>query len=104
MHPINPAFPLTVDGTNSLGQVYAMPYLKLLGNHEPVTMQFLFPIHIFLEVINLLKPQDKSPKTQTRWIMVNNVKMLPIQMRFEFTVGKKHVKSEIKMAKLTSNR
>jgi hypothetical protein len=100
MNPVAAAFPLTVDGENSIGQKYAMPYLKLLGNHEPITMQFLLPLHIFLEVINLLKPQNTAPETQTRWIMLNNIKMLPIQMKFEFTTEKQYIKAELKMAKI----
>jgi hypothetical protein len=100
MNPVAAAFPLTVDGENSLGQIYVMPYLKLLGDYEPVTMQFLFPLHIFLEVRNLLKPQDKDPEQQTRWILVNNTKMLPIQMKFEFTTSKQYIKAELKMAKI----
>jgi len=93
-------FTLTVDGENSVGQIYAMPYLKMLGNHEPVTMQFLLPLHIFLEVRNLLKPQNLPTEMQTRWIMVNNIKMLPIQMKFEFATSKQFIKAEIKMGKM----
>jgi len=92
--------PLTVDGENSVGQIYAIPYLQLLGNHKLVTMQFLLPLHIFLEVRNLLKPQNLLPELQTRWIMVNNIKMLPIQMKFEFTTSKQLIKAEIKMARM----
>ena len=100
LNPVSPVFPLTVDGENSLGETYAMPYINLLGNYEPVTMQFLFPLHVFLEVWNLLKPQNKPVEQQTRWIMIHNIKMLPIQMRFEFVVGKQYIKAEIKMAKM----
>ena len=71
-----------------------------MGDYEPVTEQFIFPLHIFVEVMNLLKPQNCAIGTQTRWVMVNNVKMLPVQMKFEFTEGKKYVKAEIKMAKI----
>jgi hypothetical protein len=101
LQPLDANFPLTVDGENSLGQTYAMPYLKILGSHEPVTMQFLLPLHIFLEVRNLLKPQNVPTNQQTRWIMVNNIKMLPIQMKFEFTAAKPFIQAEIKMAKMT---
>ena len=92
---------LTVDGDNSLGQIYIKPYLQMLGGYEPVTEQFLFPLAIFLEVINLFKPQPGLPSSQTRWIMVHNIKMLPLQMRFEFTQGKNLVKAEIRMAKMS---
>ena len=78
LQPLDANFSLTVEGDNSLGQIYIMPYLKILGSHEPVTMQFLLPLHVFLEVRNLLKPQDVPTQMQTRWIMVNGTKMLPI--------------------------
>jgi hypothetical protein len=100
MNPVAAAFPLTVDGENSIGQKYVIPYLKLLGDHEPITMQFLLPLHIFLEVINLLKPQNAPPEIQVRWILVNNIKMLPIQVKFEFSTSKQYIKAELKLAKI----
>jgi hypothetical protein len=92
-------FNLTVDGDDSLGSVFIKPYINLLQNYEPVTEQFLFPLHVFLEVWQLLKPQNIETSHQKRWIMVDNIKYLPIQMKFEFTEGKPLIKSEIKMAK-----
>jgi hypothetical protein len=64
-----------------------------------LTEQFLFPLHAFLDVWSLLKPQNIETNKQKRWIMVNNIKTLPIQMKFEFTEGKQLIKSEIKLAK-----
>jgi hypothetical protein len=93
-------FSLRTDTENSVGQVFAKPYLELISNYEPVSCQFLLPLHQFIEVMNLLKPQDIPTSMQKRWIMVNNIKMLPIKMTFEFNEGKNTVKAEIKMANL----
>jgi len=93
-------FHLIVDGEHSIGQTFIKPYLKMLGGYEPITLQFLFPANIFLQVINLFKPQSGIPEMQTRWIMVNNVKLLPLQMSFEFVQGKQYIKCQMKTAKI----
>jgi len=94
-------YAITNNSVHSLGEIYIKPYLDMIGGYEPVTAQFLFPLHAFLEVVNLFKPQAGSPSSQTRWVMINNIKMLPLQMKFEFTQGKNFIKSEIKMAKMS---
>ncbi|MDD4847311.1 MAG: hypothetical protein PHR53_00900 [Bacteroidales bacterium] len=103
-NPVDPAqstptdIELTAKGDYSVGELYAKPWLQFIGNYEPVTCKFLLPLHVFLDVIRLLKPQDESPAQQTRWIYAENSRMMPIQMNFEFGTGEM-ILAEIKMAK-----
>lgn len=87
------------EGTHSLGEDYVQPYLEMLNNYENISEKFLLPLAKALEVINLLKPQELEAENQTRWVMVNNIKMLPQQINMEFTKGKEFVVCEIKLAK-----
>jgi len=92
-------YDLCVSGENSLGKTFIEPWIHLLANHDPVTHCFLFDLKTFLQVWRLLKPQDLPPEQQTRWVMVGSIKLLPIQMTFQFTEGKDYIFAEIKFAK-----
>jgi hypothetical protein len=91
-------YDLTVTGENSIGKRLIEPWLHVL-NHDSVTHTFLFDLKTFLEVWALLKPQDKPVAKQTRWVMVESVKLLPKKMTFEFTEGKEYILAEIEFAK-----
>ena len=90
---------LKTTGENSLGQNYVKNYIERIQNYETIEMKFLLPLTKVLEVINLLKPQSVNPEMQTRFILVDNIKMLPIQMNFQFTKGSSLILTEIKLAK-----
>lgn len=92
-------YDLTSTGENSVGENLIAPWLTLLSNHEIITHRFLFDLKTFLEVWLLLKPQDKPVSQQTRWVMVESVKLLPKKMTFEFTEGKEYILAEIELAK-----
>jgi hypothetical protein len=91
-------YDLCVTGENSIGENFIKPWLELL-NHESVTHKFLFDIKTFLEVWQLLKPQNKPTEQQTRWVMVESVKLLPKKITFQFTEGKDYILAEIEFAK-----
>jgi hypothetical protein len=99
-HTTNDPINLKTTGAESLGEDFIEPAAELLQHYEEITYQFTFPVLKTLEVINLLRPQGKQPKEQTRWVLIDNVKMLPIDMTFEFTKGREMIKSEIKFAKM----
>jgi hypothetical protein len=65
-----------------------------------IPLKFLFDIKTFLEVLQLVKPQNKSGVRQTRWVMVESVKLLQKKKTFEFTEGKEYILTEIQFAKL----
>lgn len=90
---------LKTTGSDSLGQNYMKKYVENFQQYEEIEMKFLFPLDKALEVMNLLKPQSLNSEMQTRYVMVDNVKLLPKQMNFQFTKGHDMVLSEIKFAK-----
>lgn len=90
---------LTVNTENSIGNNLVKPWLKFIGNYETVTYQFVFPVAVFMQVLRTLKPQDKPTSEQERFMMVDNVKLLPIKMNFNFKAGKELVIAEIDFAK-----
>ncbi|MCL2311236.1 MAG: hypothetical protein FWC41_01915 [Firmicutes bacterium] len=92
-------YDLTATGENSIGKTFIEPWLKLLANHKTVTHYFIFDLKTFLEVLTLLKPQDKPVEQQMRWVMVESVKLLPKKMTFQFTEGQPYILAEIEFAK-----
>ncbi len=91
---------LTVDGENSVGQRWVKPWLSLLAKYEKVKCRFQLPLAMFISLWRLLKPQDESAESQTRWLMVGNVKSLPVKITFQFTEGGDTVIADVEAAKL----
>jgi hypothetical protein len=90
---------LTATGTNSIGETYAAPWLRFLASHEKVCHTFLLPVTVFMEVLQLLKPQDVPIRNQIRFVIIDSVKLMPIKMNFQFTAGSRNVIAEILFAK-----
>lgn len=90
---------ITATGENSVGEIYVKPWLNFLAKCEYVVYKLLVPLSVFLQIIALLKPQDSETKAQTRWALIDGVRLLPVTMTFEFTEGKENIKAEIKFAK-----
>ena len=89
---------LSINGKNSLEQ-FVTPWLQFLSSHEKVYHRFIFTLPVFLEVIKLLKPQNTTPDKQTRWVLVNNTRLIPIKMVFQFTEGSRSILADIEFAK-----
>ena len=90
---------LTATGENSVGETYAAPWLRFLASHEKVCHTFLLPVSVFMEVLQLLKPQDVPIQNQIRFVIIDSVKLMPIKMNFQFTQGSRNVIAEILFAK-----
>jgi len=90
---------LTATGNNSVGEMYAAPWLNFLAYHERVCHYFLLPVSVFMEVLQLLKPQDIPINQQIRLVIIDSVKLMPIKMNFQFTEGSRNVIAEIVFAK-----
>jgi hypothetical protein len=82
-------------GDRSVGNTLVAPWLDLLSNYEKVNHKFAFPIAVFLEVIDLLKPQEKTIDNQFRYVLVNGTKLIPVKMVFQFRVGSENILTEI---------
>jgi len=94
-----PGVDLTVVGDNSVGETYAAPWLGFLASHEKVCHTFLLPVTAFMQVLQLLKPQDVPIGNQIRFVIIDSVKLMPIKMNFQFTEGSRNVIAEIVFAK-----
>lgn len=90
---------LTVNTEKSIGNVLISPWLNFISNYETVNHKFALPVTTFLNVLKTLKPQDKPISEQERFLMVNNIKLLPIKMKFTFTIGSIYVIADIDFAK-----
>jgi hypothetical protein len=90
---------LTAIGENSVGETYAAPWLAFLASYEKICHTFLLPVTVFMEVLQLLKPQDVPIKNQIRFVLIDSVKLRPIKMNFQFTEGSRNVIAEILFAK-----
>jgi len=90
---------LTVSGEKSIGEMWVKPWLDFLATYEKVKYRFVLPLPIFLQLWQLLKPQDLNPERQTRWIMVNHVCSLPIKITFQFSEGNEMIIAEVEAAK-----
>lgn len=90
---------LTVEGENSVGEKWVKPWLSFLAGYEKLKYRFMLPLAEFLKLWQLLKPQDLPVERQTRWLMVGNVKSLPIKITFQFTEGAESVIADVESAK-----
>jgi hypothetical protein len=90
---------LTATGENSIGETYTAPWLRFLASHEKICHTFLLPVTIFMEMLQLLKPQDVPIQNQIRFVIIDSVKLMPIKMNFQFTEGSRNVIAEILFAK-----
>ena len=90
---------LTATGEHSVGQTYAAPWLRFLASHEKICHNFLLPVPVFMEVLQLLKPQDVPINQQTRFVIIDSVKLMPIKMNFQFIEGSRNIIAEIHFAK-----
>ena len=90
---------LTATGEHSVGETYAAPWLRFIASHEKICHNFLLPVSVFMEVLQLLKPQDVPINQQTRFVIIDSVKLMPIKMNFQFTEGSRNIIAEIHFAK-----
>ena len=90
---------LTPTGDNSIGETYAAPWLRFLTSHERICHTFLLPVSVFMEVLQLLKPQDVPISNQIRFVLIDSVKLMPVKMNFQFTEGSQNIIAEIVFAK-----
>lgn len=90
---------LTISGEKSVGELWVKPWLDFLAGFEKVKYRFLLPLSAFLQLWQLLKPQNVPAERQTRWLIVNNVRSLPIKITFQFTEGRELVVAEVEAAK-----
>ena len=90
---------LTPLGENSVGEKFARPWLSFLASYEKVKIKLLLTLSGFLELWQLLKPQSQPVERQKRWIMVDNVRYLPVKMTFQFTEGSHRVTATVECAK-----
>lgn len=68
---------LTSTGDNSVGENFVKPWLQLLDKESFITYKFLLPIGKILELMRLIRPQHATPEHQVRFVMVNNIRILP---------------------------
>lgn len=68
---------LTSTGDNSVGEIFVKPWLQLLDKESFITYKFLLPIGKILELMRLIRPQHATPEHQVRFVMVNNIRILP---------------------------
>lgn len=90
---------LTPTGDQSVGERFVRPWLSFLSDYEKVNLKMMLPLPRFLEVWQLLKPQNTSVESQNRWILVDNVRYIPIKMTFQFKEGSRLVVADIECAK-----
>lgn len=75
-------FSLTAKGENSLGEKYVKPVLEL-KNHTQLTYKLRVPYAMIQTIDALLRPQEKDPQNQTRFIMIRNVRSIPQKITFQ---------------------
>lgn len=74
---------LTSTGDNSVGEEYVKPLLEMISKEDTFFYKFLLPINKVLEVMNLLKPQQAAASSQVRFVLVNNLRILPKKITFQ---------------------
>ena len=94
--PVSNGIDLTVDG---IGKMFVAPWLAFLSSYEKINHKFVLNYSVFLEVLQLLKPQNVPVKEQIRKVLVNNIALIPVKMDFQFMEGSPNIIAEIEFAK-----
>lgn len=76
---------LTATGPQSVGELWLKPYLHFLATAEPFEFTARLPIHLFFQLLTLMRPQDGSPAQQTRWISYRQQRYLPSRITYTIT-------------------
>lgn len=74
---------LTSTGDDSVGEEYVKPLLEMISKDDTFSYKFLLPINKVLELMKLLKPQEAAASDQVRFVMVNNLRILPKKITFQ---------------------
>lgn len=80
---VDNGFQLSTVGDNSVGELYLRKWLDILSKSDTITYKLLLPIGKLLELFSLLRPQNATPENQTRFIMINSVKLIPKKITAE---------------------
>lgn len=76
-------FSLTADGSDSLCSNYTDEWRKIVDLSKKITYKLRIPIVKAVEILRLIQPQTETPSEQTRWIVVDNVRSMPVKISMQ---------------------
>ena len=78
------ALNLTATGEQSVGEMWLKPYYEFMATKEDFEFIVRVPARVFLELYNLMQPQDKPERQQVRWVAFRSQRYLPIRISYQF--------------------
>ena len=78
------ALNLTATGEQSVGEMWLKPYYEFLATKEEFEFIVRVPARVFLELYNLMQPQDKPESQQVRWVAFRSQRYLPSRISYQF--------------------
>lgn len=79
------AISLAADGERSIGSIWLKPLYDFIGNSDSFRFTAVMPFWAWWQLQNCLRPQHTPHSEQQRWIMVNNIKLIPTKLSSEFS-------------------
>ena len=78
------AINLTATGEQSVGEMWLKPYYEFLATKEDFEFVVRVPARVFLDLYELLQPQDKPESQQVRWVTFRSQRYLPSRISYQF--------------------
>ena len=78
------ALNLTATGEQSVGEMWLKPYYEFLATKEEFEFIVRVPARVFLDIYNLMQPQDMPESQQVRWVAFRSQRYLPSQISYQF--------------------
>jgi hypothetical protein len=78
------ALNLTATGEQSVGEMWLKPYYEFLATKEEFEFVVRVDARVFMELYNLMQPQDKPESQQVRWVAFRSQRYLPSRISYQF--------------------
>lgn len=76
---------LAASGSRSIGEKWLKPVYDMIGNNDRYRITAYLPSWAWMKVMATLQPQNGAPFSQTRYIYVDGIKMLPAKISSELS-------------------
>lgn len=82
---VDESISLSASGKESIGERWLRPAYDIIGNHDTYRVTAHLPTWAWLRVIATLQPQQGTAQSQTRWLYIDGLKVMPTKISSELS-------------------
>lgn len=82
---VDESISLSASGKDSIGERWLRPAYDIIGNHDTYRVTAHLPTWAWLRVISTLQPQQGTAQSQTRWLYIDGLKVMPTKISSELS-------------------